>query len=95
MGVLEEELEASSQSFLLFFCFTVSVSLNERGGPVVPLCACHAQLRGQVRGLEEELESSHFELAALKAKHMEKMTRLKELEQANVQLEHKNKSLQV
>ena len=45
--------------------------------------------------MEEDLELTNFELAALKARHMEKVSRLKMVEEQAVTAEQKNKTLQV
>lgn len=84
------------------FSFLMAQSTRECGVPYLRetrrlLCLCDwlVQLRGRVRSLEEELEQSHYELASLKARHNEKMSQFKALEEANLQFEQKNKSLQV
>ena len=45
--------------------------------------------------MEKDLELTNFELAALKARHMEKVSRLKMVEEQVITAEQKNKTLQV
>jgi len=75
---------------------SLCLDCNHTGDPICRrLPPWHVQLQGRVRSLEEELEQSHYELASLRAKHNEKMSQFKALEEANLQFEHKNKALQV